>query len=380
MKALAVLVVGLSLLALACSNNAEPASELRPREPSFNSVFFIDESTGWLAAYLGEERGDVILATSDGGETWEEQYSTALPHGGIGGIRFVDRFTGWAVMSDSPSLLQARIILLGTNDAGETWTELGELGNFFAPQFVSHNVGWGRTWNTAGAELMQTTDGGRTWKAVPTEEEIGLVCFANELHGWTAKTDGTVLRTDDGGQSWESVFSLPPEAPDLHSAGVTCRGDVVWVSFSTGQGRFGSHAIFSSTDSGDTWNQAWPVGGDPSKNSLGGSGSAGSVHIAATGATFMSNYCGPCNGGSVSITRTDDSGATWEPTVRFGLDSSGPVSFPTTHQGWIVGTTHDEDSDGNYIRRSVLLRTVDGGTTWTEELSINSENLTLTFR
>ncbi len=56
------------------------------------SIYFLDANTGWLAG--GDNDHGRILYTTDGGITWQEQYSGGLI---LVGIDFADSLQGWAI-------------------------------------------------------------------------------------------------------------------------------------------------------------------------------------------------------------------------------------------------------------------------------------------
>jgi photosystem II stability/assembly factor-like uncharacterized protein len=56
------------------------------------SLYFADADTGWVAG--GDNDLGKILYTTDGGLTWQEQYSGDLI---LFGIDFTDAMNGWAV-------------------------------------------------------------------------------------------------------------------------------------------------------------------------------------------------------------------------------------------------------------------------------------------
>jgi photosystem II stability/assembly factor-like uncharacterized protein len=51
--------------------------------------------------------------------------------------------------------------------------------------------------------LVHTSDGGRTWTALPAPASPQSVCFTAPGDGWLA-SDRTVWRSVDGGRSWHS--------------------------------------------------------------------------------------------------------------------------------------------------------------------------------
>ena len=125
-------------------------------------VFFNDQQ--------GILLGDVLLATSDGGNTWVER---SLPSAGGSGvvdqIDFLDSKTAWATVPD--------YLLYQTHDGGLTWTLVHADPSFLGfPEFVDANNGFawptgntGRRSAGQGPEMLATTDGGHTWKGVASQ-------------------------------------------------------------------------------------------------------------------------------------------------------------------------------------------------------------------
>lgn len=74
----------------------------------FNSVFFINEKTGWAAGTSGR-----IFQTVSGGKTWREQKTGITKN--LTGIFFANSREGWAI-GEEGSILQ-------TTTAGNTWTQ-----------------------------------------------------------------------------------------------------------------------------------------------------------------------------------------------------------------------------------------------------------------
>jgi photosystem II stability/assembly factor-like uncharacterized protein len=119
---------------------------------------FFDESHGLLVA------GNSLFVTSDGGQTWTVR---TVPGSSVFALDFIDPNQGWAVTNDN----QTDYPLRHTSDGGKTWTVVnahlpppssnGAAG--YSLVFVDKQNGF---WAT-GSGLYKTTDGGRTWKALP---------------------------------------------------------------------------------------------------------------------------------------------------------------------------------------------------------------------
>ncbi len=93
--------------------------------------------------------------------------------------------------------------------------------------------------------ILRTEDGGETWKRVDKNlrEWLYAVAFADEKRGYAVGARGIILRTDDGGDNWKDVES--GFNSNLFAVAVAGRDDVLVTGE---QGR-----IIHSADGGATW-------------------------------------------------------------------------------------------------------------------------------
>ncbi|MCA9213707.1 MAG: hypothetical protein KDB27_11605 [Planctomycetales bacterium] len=97
-----------------------------------------------------------------------------------------------------------------TRDQGRTWNSVSHSAGpieFSSISTVGQNA-W--TCGTPGNSILHTPDGGRTWHAIATGNTLPLkaIHFLNEHNGWAVGELGTMLRTIDGGRSWQLQRSL----------------------------------------------------------------------------------------------------------------------------------------------------------------------------
>lgn len=192
---------------------------------NLDSVWFVDDKTGWVAGAHG-----TIMKTTDEGATWTAQMGgdPAAKGPEIKDLFFLDATHGFAV-GGTQSVIQMK--LLATSD-GETWHQAGTVGTpmhgyrdyaFTSPTngvFVEEGDGGG---------IYRTVDGGKNWKEVMPQcvakvRISGLnkdvpchlrsVSFVNESlgHAVGASRGGVVfvLRTQDGGETWENLYVSEP--------------------------------------------------------------------------------------------------------------------------------------------------------------------------
>jgi photosystem II stability/assembly factor-like uncharacterized protein len=149
-----------------------------------------------------------ILATHDGGATWQQQTS-GIGSNLIGATCAADGRTVWAVGAGG--------IILATRDGGIKWlrqtsgTAYELSGVYFT---ADGRTGWAVG---VGGTIVATRDGGDTWQP-QTSGTIKLlysVKFAADRGaGWAVGEDGTILATRDGGDTWQPRIS--PTAANLY--------------------------------------------------------------------------------------------------------------------------------------------------------------------
>jgi photosystem II stability/assembly factor-like uncharacterized protein len=104
--------------------------------------------------------------------------------------------------------------------------------------------------------ILQTADGGKTWRKQALVNEVGeifLVNFADDSSG-VALGGSDIFFTKNGGKQWASAVLKPEcvdadfiEFPDSRPVTVSfAEGNLAWVSYDNGR-------LLKSTDGGETW-------------------------------------------------------------------------------------------------------------------------------
>jgi photosystem II stability/assembly factor-like uncharacterized protein len=171
---------------------------------SLTDVYFIDSETGWIsggraAGFPGPDPARYILYTTNGGETWSEQYYESNETSwAFSGIHFADAENGWAVGASG--------LLFHTSDGGANWYDesYDTYSDLEAVHFVSETTGW-----IAGQDglILFTENGGTNWtpQSSGLTEQLNDIQFLDESYGWAvagSNDDGIVIYTEDGGVNW----------------------------------------------------------------------------------------------------------------------------------------------------------------------------------
>ncbi|MCW5200310.1 hypothetical protein VU07_00615 [Desulfobulbus sp. F4] len=233
--------------------------------------------------------------------------------------------------------------ILTTTDGGAAWIKR-ESGTDVTLRGVAA-IGSKHIWAVGDdGTIVYSVDGGDSFTVTQpsiTTELFESVFFVDPDNGWVVGSNGTILATKDGGSMWN----------DQTKNNTYGLNHVVFLDDKVTGWAVGNGVILHTTDGGGTWNiqhetpaQLFEVAFPDAMNGY------------AVGRVF--NDDGISSIGKILITK--DGGTTWNETIW--LDDSGNpvssffgVSFVDADTGWAVGT---EDT---------ILRTINGGETWTLE-------------
>jgi len=225
--------------------------------------------------------------------------------------------------------------------------------------FLDADRGWAVNSN---GHILHTPDGGETWQRQFSASGAYLRCvgFANERVGWVGSlTEPTRLfHTSDGGASWALVDNLPPDAPPAICGLSIVSERVVYGSGTNFPDR--PAGVVKTVDGGATWTAM----------------DLGEHATLLVDIFFRDEQRGWVVGGKADVPNpdredvtpvvlfTEDGGQTWENRLA-GADGE----LPKGEWGWKIQFLDDEvgfvslenETDG------AILKTVDGGRTWTRK-------------
>jgi len=259
---------------------------------------FIDRRIGFL---IVDRR---LFSTEDSGLSWQATGSLDLD---AIQCQFIDRFRGWVVGSitmegwiEKPDIPEYVGEVVATQDGGKSWQrqplklpkdyfDQGTKWSLRALFFDDGSTGW-----LAGDELIfSTTDGGATWRLLDAPHmDYSRIRFLDGQFGWATERQGSrVAVTRNGGSHWD-LLSGPPGFGSWPAQAV----------FVTSKHGFATVlSLYETKDGGKTW--LWRAGGNrPPARVYEYLGVALDGTLAAMG----------INDGKVSVLLSGDSGLTWE--------------------------------------------------------------------
>lgn len=231
---------------------------------------------------------------------------------------------------------------------------------------VSASIAWASGTN---GTIIRTTDGGATWsvRTVAGAEKLdfrGIRAFDVNTavimsSGNAEDGQARIYRTTDGGENWKLVFEQKTRGVFFDAIAFWDRDRGIVVSDPVD----GHFALFTTEDGGATWKQI-PQESIPAALSNEGAFAASNSCLTVEG---TSNVWFVTGGASVArVFQSHDGGESWqvsETPMRPGNASSGlfSMAFRDAKNGIAVGGdyAHPSDSPG-----PVILLTADGGTTW----------------
>jgi len=189
--------------------------------------------------------------------------------------------------------------------------------------------------------VLLSQDSGANWEqiAVPTRATLTSVFFIDDKNGWAAGHDQVILRTRDGGWSWEQIYSdVAAECPLL---------DIFFLDADHGFA-IGAYGQFLETfDGGNSWEGRWISPDDFHLNQM----------IAVGEQLFIAAEAG-------FAYRSDDGGKNWKRLNPDYLGSFFGIQVTRTDALLLFGL------------RGHLYRSASGGNNWVKIATGTTANLT----
>ena len=268
-----------------------------------NKIFFVNDTVGFVSGVYS------VYKTNDGGRHWKPFVTTHDNNMYFGEIYFLDEDHGF-------------IALRGCNED-----------------------------DCKGGGWIMTTDGGTSWKRTTIGQYVKSIFFTSQLTGFIVTEEFisrsaiyTILKTIDGGKTWNEIFR-----PSLGEGELKAR----FVNDQIGYA-YNGYTIFVTTDGGESWRE-----------------SASSNHISTLTLTGNVAYAGFSSVGWPSITPTtpsnivrSDDGVNWTRVKEFPYPIFQLGFSPQGDHGVVVG--HSWASDPSVESFYRISRSTDKGETWVD--------------
>jgi len=319
---------------------------------------------------------ELAVAQEEPGSGWVDVSPTGIA-GEITGVSALDGDTAWIAVYDS---ILHSVEFLKTTNGGADWLSCGTFKASGEPDICA--VDAATVWATAANTVLKSSDGGTTWdKVLETPYYTKAYTFYMDIQAldgaraWVGREDyawlggaapqivRSVMMTSDGGATWTQI-TVPHHAPSGYALNITdvepIDDSAVWAS--------GEEVIVASSYS--------PTNNGFVSRSLDGGTTWGTTFFgnmqvfdicpldAATAwATVydFSNFYDPKQG---VILKTSDGGASWDVQYTDPQRYLYEICAVDACTVWTVGESPYYGSTG---RSRVILRTTDGGTAWTAQ-------------
>lgn len=268
---------------------------------SLRSFSFLDARSGFVETEGSGPQDEDLLWTDNGGASFEPRSLPPLLHAAKKGpVKFI-----------SPSV--GVVAINGGEPAGQIW---------------------------------RTTDGARSWSQVASSTEpLAAITFVTPLVGYAVGEKDTMLRTEDGGQTWRSMgLQLPARTPVRDLLDISCAGIDTCLMAAAASGSYSS-TIMRTTDGGLT--------GQPTSAFV---GSSANLWVLAVASTQPGSAVAVGSDGATSV--SDDGGTT------FATQASETVDFGDVFEQARIrlgASPLEAYIPAEYGR---LARTKDGGLSW----------------
>lgn len=347
-----------------------------------NAASFLSSDTGIFAGGkdldpLNSPNTGAILMTFDGGESWIEM--TISEFNNVVDIKLVNDSTAYFVASDKPG----NYFICKTTDAFKTWSVLLQnndpiRASYFSDEgiiiclmedntasFITKSKDGGQIWEKSTIQLplnwnyslcfgadrigyilgvyqemglagrshmiIKSIDQGSTWSGLKITLPFNDLCFTDRNTGIILGSNshihyrfGTIIKTNDGGQSWNTVFSGNSNLPVSCHFTNDSNGFILTYNYAE-DGKLG---LLQTSDSGRSWFEnsslipyPLPVWG---------------LVVRDHGRFFMDETSGYI-AGKETIYRTADGAESWETLLDCNTCELNSIFFTGENNGWAVG-------------------------------------------
>lgn len=206
--------------------------------------------------YVGLHDGMGILVSSDGNRRWQRGALTPLDHAAA-------RFAHSSTSPDRAYLAAYESGVWRTDDGGSSWSRLDSYPTSYAHSVAVHPRDLDLLYvGSEPAALFRSRDGGATWQEIKSYQDVpestawkfhgDRLSHVREIklsphnpdHIYTGIEVGGMVRSTDGGETWQQLHGTDPDIHSLHISDTD--PNVVYAATAAGP--------YRSDDAGDTWN------------------------------------------------------------------------------------------------------------------------------
>mgnify|MGYP002623187510 CR=1 FL=1 len=206
---------------------------------SFNlyDLFIVDSNIIYCVGFYGR-----ILKSTNGGDNWINLYNDTLTY--PKSVHFVNKDTGWIAGTRS---LPNYSFLVKTTDGGATFSSQA-FGNIAIWDVYFKNSNTGIL--VATALIYRTTNGGINWyqpnyNFYGNGYEFNRIGVVNDQYCWIASRTRPVYRSNDFGENWDSIASIPSGGLNVNST-FFINENIGWVGVDFGK-------VYKTNDGGFNW-------------------------------------------------------------------------------------------------------------------------------
>ena len=291
----------------------------------FNDLKFINRYTGWACGSGGK-----ILKTTNGGINWVNIPNPSINGGGnLSSIFPADSL--YCYVSGGYN------IILKTTNGGSNWIEISNgpllTGSYNGVHFINRDTGW---FCRGGGFVLRTTNGGISFDTAQAPSFCNDIYFRNFNDGLYC-TGGRVFKTTNSGMNWFNTNVPANYAYEFTKLSVVNNQYVYVVA--------GDGPLYRSTNFGTTWQVLDSIKSYPpsvmyccafsSINTGWAGGSYGYLYKTTNGGlNFYRQNTGTDQRFWGSIYSFND-------TVVWGVGGAGKIMHTTTGGQWLVGISNN---------------------------------------
>ncbi len=241
---------------------------------SFSRPEGAEDANGVILADLGVGAGSqwvAVYASSDSGKTWTQTFThtpgegdSSLPAGGIKSSMTYDGANELWITGSMP--IDNFLYLYHSTDLGKTWSpqtcEIQKIAESvmyetYKPFWVTPDEGFLPIRVFFGSTAMktvfcQTIDHGASWQFLSILDENNIYHFFDSTQGWVGNAN-RLLRTTDGGHTWEDLSAALPTGESLVSLDFGTSEIGVLVTNPSNFENINENRLYLSIDSGKSW-------------------------------------------------------------------------------------------------------------------------------